>query len=160
MDDLDDLYQEIILSHNKRPRNEGELDPRDHEAEGYNPLCGDRLKVFVRGGADQIEAVQFSGEGCAISRASASIMTENVKNLGGAELEAKIAEVLEILTSKEEPDIDPFEIGELAALIGVRKFPARVKCATLAWHTLAAALNDKAEVSTEGGEKESTGSVG
>lgn len=152
MDDLDDLYQEIILSHNKRPRNEGELNPHDHEAEGYNPLCGDRLQVYVRGGSDQIEAVQFTGEGCAISRASASMMTESVKSLGGAELEAKIAEVLQILTAKEEPTVDPFEMGELAALVGVRKFPPRVKCATLAWHTLQAALRDKESISTEAGD--------
>lgn len=152
MDDLEDLYQEIILSHNKRPRNEGDLNPRDHEAEGYNPLCGDRLQVFVKGGADKIEAVQFTGEGCAISRASASIMTESVKGLGGKELEEKIAEVLEILTAKEEPEVDPFEMGELAALVGVRKFPPRVKCATLAWHTLQAALKDKEKISTEGGD--------
>ncbi len=152
MDDLEDLYQEIILSHNKRPRNEGELTPHDHEAEGYNPLCGDRLQVYVRGGKGNIEAVQFTGEGCAISRASASIMTESIKGLGGADLEAKIAEVLEILTAKEEPTVDPFEMGELAALIGVRKFPPRVKCATLAWHTLQAALKDEDTISTEAGD--------
>lgn len=149
MDNLEDLYQEIILSHNKRPRNEGVLEPHTHEAEGYNPLCGDRLHVYARKEGPALEAVQFTGEGCAISRASASIMTEAVKGLAGAELDAKIAEVVEMLTAKEEPTVDPFEIGELAALLGVRKFPARVKCATLAWHTLAAALKREAGVSTE-----------
>lgn len=143
---LDDLYQEIILSHNKRPRNEGVLEPHDHEAEGYNPLCGDRLQVYVRGA---VEAIQFTGEGCAISRASASIMTEAVKGLSGAALQAKIDEVVTLLTAKDEPSVDPFELGELAALLGVRKFPARVKCATLAWHTLAAALEKGGHVSTE-----------
>ncbi len=148
-DNLEDLYQEIILSHNKRPRNEGVLDPHSHEAEGYNPLCGDRLRVYVRQAGPLVEAVQFTGEGCAISRASASIMTEAVKGLSGAALDAKIAEVVELLTTKEEPAVDPFELGELAALLGVRKFPARVKCATLAWHTLSAALKKEDGVSTE-----------
>ncbi|MCB1204399.1 MAG: SUF system NifU family Fe-S cluster assembly protein [Verrucomicrobiae bacterium] len=149
MDNLEDLYQEIILSHNKRPRNEGVLDPHNLEAEGYNPLCGDRLRVYVRQDGPKVEAVQFTGEGCAISRASASIMTEAIKGLSGAELDAKIAEVVEMLTAKEDPEVDPFELGELSALLGVRKFPARVKCATLAWHTLAAALKKAGSVSTE-----------
>jgi len=149
MDNLEDLYQEIILSHNKRPRNEGELTPHNHEAEGYNPLCGDRLKIYVQQDGPKVGAVKFTGEGCAISRASASIMTESIKGLSGADLDAKIHEVIEMLTSKEEPNVDPFEIGELAALLGVRKFPARVKCATLAWHTLEAALKNESRVSTE-----------
>ena len=148
-DNLDDLYQDIILSHNKRPRNFGELDPRTHEAEGYNPLCGDRLTIYVQKDGDIIDAVRFTGEGCAISRASASMMTEAIKGLEGKALEEKIAEILEIVAGKEEPTIDPFELGELAALIGVRKFPPRVKCATLAWHTLTAALNQEGHVSTE-----------
>lgn len=149
MDDLEDLYQEIILSHNKRPRNEGVLEPHNHEAEGYNPLCGDRLKIYVQEKDGEIEAVQFTGEGCAISRASASIMTEEVEGMTGKDLDQKIEEVLDMLTSKQEPDVDPFDMGELAALLGVRKFPARVKCATLSWHTLAAALKDKDQITTE-----------
>jgi len=149
MDNLEDLYQEIILSHNKRPRNEGPLEPRTGEAEGYNPLCGDRLQVYVRQNGPEVEAVQFTGEGCAISRASASIMTEAIKGLSGAALDAKIAEVVEMLTAKGEPSVDPFDLGELSALLGVRQFPARVKCATLAWHTLAAALKKAGKVSTE-----------
>lgn len=148
-DNLEELYQEIILSHNKRPRNEGVLDPHSHHAEGYNPLCGDRLQVYVRQNGPQVEAVQFTGEGCAISRASASIMTEAVRGLSGAALDAKINEVLELLTSRDEPQVDPFSLGELSALLGVRKFPARVKCATLAWHTLATALKKEESVSTE-----------
>ena len=149
MDNLEDLYQEIILSHNKRPRNEGELDPHSHTAEGYNPLCGDKVNVYVRQNGDEIEAVQFTGELCAISKASASIMTKEIDGLSGKDLDAKIEEVLEMLTSKEEPDVDPFDLGELSALLGVRKFPARVKCATLAWHTLAAALRDEGKITTE-----------
>ncbi len=148
-DNLEDLYQEIILSHNKRPRNEGILDPHDSEAEGYNPLCGDRLQVYVKLAGPTIQAVQFTGQGCAISRASASIMTEVVKGMDEHSLDAKIAEVMELLTAKEEPMIDPLELGELAALLGVRKFPARVKCATLAWHTLAAALKQSGSITTE-----------
>ena len=148
-DNLDDLYQDIILSHNKRPRNFGELDPHSHEAEGYNPLCGDRFKIYVQKTGDLIESVHFTGEGCAISKASASIMTEAVKGLSIKELEEKVAEALELLTGKEEPDVAPFDLGEMAALIGVRKFPPRVKCATLGWHTLEAALKEEERISTE-----------
>ena len=96
-----------------------------------------------------VDAVKFTGEGCAISRASASIMTEAIKGLSGADLDAKIDEVVEMLTAREDPIVDPFDLGELAALLGVRKFPARVKCATLAWHTLAAALKNETRISTE-----------
>ena len=149
-DDLSDLYQEIILSHNKRPRNEGELDPHDHDAEGYNPLCGDRIHVYVREGENGgIDTVTFTGEGCAISRAAASIMTELVTNHSRAEVDSKIAEALEMLAGKEEPEIDLVTMGDMAALAGVRKFPPRVKCATLAWHTLEAALRDAEGVTTE-----------
>jgi nitrogen fixation protein NifU and related proteins len=152
MDDLDDLYQEIILSHNKRPRNEGPLDPCDCQAEGYNPLCGDKIRVYVRsaGGCDRhIDAVSFTGEGCAISRASASIMTEAVKNRPRAEVDARIAEALQMLTSREDSEADLMTLGDLAALAGVRKFPPRVKCATLAWHTLESALKGEGSASTE-----------
>ena len=150
MDDLSDLYQEIILSHNKRPRNEGELDPRTGEAEGYNPLCGDRIRIYVHqteGGL--LDAVTFTGEGCAISRASASIMTDSLKGLDREGIEKKVAEAVEMLTSREEPEIDLMEMGDLAALAGVRHFPARIKCATLAWHTLESALKDGGTVNTE-----------
>lgn len=155
MDDLSDLYQDIILSHNKHPHNEGELDPHTGEAEGFNPLCGDRLKVYLRQatpGKGNVEAVTFTGEGCAISKASASIMTSAVKGLSAAEIEAKVAEVVALLTDQDEPEIDLMTMGDLAALAGVRKFPARIKCATLAWHALLAALKDEAAVSTEADE--------
>ena len=151
-DDLSDLYQEIILSHNKRPHNEGELNPRTGEAEGYNPLCGDKIRVYVhKTDSGLLDAVTFTGEGCAISRAAASIMTDSVKNLDPAGVEARIAEALDMLTSKEEPEIDLTVIGDLAALVGVRHFPARIKCATLAWHTLESALKGEGIVSTEEG---------
>lgn len=151
MDDhLDDLYQDIILGHNKRPRNYGELEPHTHDAEGYNPLCGDRLHIHVREKDGVIEATGFTGQGCAISKASASIMTDSVKGLDRGAVDKKIAEVLEILTGREEPKVDLMEQGDIAALVGVRKFPPRVKCATLAWHTLSAALGEEQEsVSTE-----------
>lgn len=156
MDDLSDLYQDIILSHNKHPHNEGDLDPYTGVAEGFNPLCGDRLKVYLRQaeqGKGNVEAVTFTGEGCAISKASASIMTSAVKGLCADEIEAKVKEVVALLTAQDEPEIDLMTMGDLAALAGVRKFPARIKCATLAWHALLAALKDEASVSTEA-EKE------
>lgn len=152
MEDLEELYQEIILSHNRSPRNEGRLDPRTGEAEGYNPLCGDHLTVHVREGGDgRLDAVRFSGQGCAISRASASIMTQSVQSLPRDEVERRIAEAMEMLTGRQEPVIDLDTLGELAALAGVRQFPARIKCATLAWHALAAALKGRDRVTTEEG---------
>lgn len=140
MEDLTDLYQEIILNHNKRPRNEGEIDPCPCQAEGYNPLCGDRLTVYVREDDGKIGEIKFVAEGCAISKASASIMTTKVGGLTREEVHQKVREVIELLTAEEEPAIDPLALGEIAALIGVRRFPARIKCATLAWHALEDAL--------------------
>lgn len=139
--DLEDLYQEIILGHNKRPHHEGELDPCTCQAEGYNPLCGDKITVYVRQGDDgKIEAVNFTGEGCAISRASASIMTDQLRDLTPDEARAKVRELCDLLTGPDEPDADLFTLGDLVALVGVRKFPARIKCATLAWHAFDDAL--------------------
>ena len=141
MDDLTDLYQEIILSHNRRPRNEGVLDPCDCEAEGFNPLCGDRITVYVcKDDGGRLEKVQFLGEGCAISRASASIMTLQLEGTTVDEAHAKIAEISQLLTQEEEPEADLEALGDLTALLGVRQFPARIKCATLAWHALGSAL--------------------
>jgi nitrogen fixation NifU-like protein len=149
-DDLSDLYQEIILSHNKRPRNEGELDPCDGKAEGFNPLCGDKISVFVKKGAgDVLEAVTFLGEGCAISRASASIMTSQLTSLSIEEVNRRIEEITIMLTQVEEPDMDLAKVGDFAALAGVRKFPSRIKCATLAWHTLRSALQGGGSATTE-----------
>lgn len=150
MDDLSDLYQDIILSHNKRPRNQGELESPTGEAEGYNPLCGDRIHLYVReddGG--NLDAISFTGEACAICTASTSIMTEAVKHKSRPEVETKIAEALHLLTSREEPTFDLLEQGDFAALAGVRQFPARVKCATLGWHTLESALKRGGTVNTE-----------
>jgi nitrogen fixation NifU-like protein len=149
-DDLSDLYQDIILSHNRRPHNEGPLDPNSGEAEGYNPLCGDKIRVYIHEtDSGLLDAVTFTGEGCAISKASASIMTDAVKNLDREAVAEKIAEAVEMLTSREEPEIDLAVMGDLAALAGVRHFPPRIKCATLAWHTLESALKGGESVNTE-----------
>lgn len=134
MDELQDLYQDIILGHNKRPRNEGELPGHTHEAEGYNPLCGDRVRVFLKVEDGVVAGVTFQGDGCAISRASASMMTERLKGCPVGEIEKRVAEVVEMLAGPTEPNLDLSTAGDLAALVGVRKFPARIKCATLAWH--------------------------
>ena len=140
MDDLQDLYQEIILSHNKRPRNEGDLPGHTHEAEGYNPLCGDRVRVFLKVEDGVVAGVTFHGDGCAISRASASMMTERLKGCPAADIKKRVAEVVEMLAGPVEPNLELETVGDLAALAGVRKFPARIKCATLAWHAAGEAL--------------------
>jgi nitrogen fixation NifU-like protein len=142
-DHLSELYQEIILGHNRRPRNKGELDPFDGKGEGYNPTCGDEVTVFVRRaeGGSPIEAVRFIGEGCAISQASASIMTSGMAGKSEEAILAEIGRVVDMLTAAEEPaSVELGDWGDLAALVGVRKFPARIKCATLAWHALEEAL--------------------
>ena len=146
--DLKDLYRDVILDHNKRPRNFGALDPADARADGHNPLCGDRLTVSLRMAGDRIEDIRFEGKGCAISTASASLMTEAVKGKSVAEVSALRDTVQHALT-QHDYDVPP-SLGKLAALAGVREFPARVKCATLCWHTLDAALGQGgATVSTE-----------
>jgi nitrogen fixation NifU-like protein len=139
MDDLDELYQSIILGHNRHPRNEGPLPGATHDAEGYNPLCGDHIKVQVHKTGGVVDEVRFTAKSCAIAKASASLMTVAVKGLPEEEVLRRIGEALELLGGSG-PVPDPAGMGEMAALSGVRKFPARVKCATLAWHTLANAL--------------------
>lgn len=147
MSDLSDLYQEVILDHNKRPRN-FEAMAGARCLEGYNPLCGDRLTVYVKAAGDRIERVTFQGSGCAISRASASVMTETVAGRSRAEVEAAFEKFHKLVTEGGEADV--MVDGEIAALSGVSRFPMRVKCATLAWHTLRAVLEDRREtVSTE-----------
>jgi nitrogen fixation NifU-like protein len=146
--DLKDLYRDVILDHNKRPRNFGRLDPADAHADGHNPLCGDRLSVFVKMNGDRIEDLKFEGKGCAISTASASLMTEAVKGKDKAAIGHLFEQVHNLLTQQDAP-AGP-ELGKLAALQGVREFPSRVKCASLCWHTLNAALDRGAStVSTE-----------
>jgi nitrogen fixation NifU-like protein len=146
--DLKELYRDVILDHNKRPRNFGRLDPSDAHADGHNPLCGDRLSVFVRMDGERVEDVRFEGKGCAISTASASLMTEAVKGKDKAVISKLFDKVHSLLTQQDA--VPGAELGKLAALSGVREFPARVKCASLCWHTLNAALDKGAStVSTE-----------
>lgn len=146
--DLKELYRDVILDHNKHPRNFGRLEPADAQADGHNPLCGDRLSVFVKMDGDRIADLKFEGKGCAISTASASLMTEAVKGKDKAAIGELFEKVHSLLTQHEAPA--GTELGKLAALQGVREFPSRVKCASLCWHTLNAALDRGAStVSTE-----------
>ena len=147
MSDLTDLYQEVILDHNKRPRNFHALERPSHKAEGYNPLCGDRLNLFVRVDGDVIAEVGFQGSGCAISKASASLMTDAVKGRTVEEARALFERFHRMVTTP--PDTAVEDMGKLSVLSGVREFPVRVKCASLAWHTLKAALERAAITSTE-----------
>ena len=147
MSDLRDLYQEVILDHNRHPRNFGELDGADRHADGDNPLCGDRLAVYVNLDGETITDVSFLGSGCAISKASASLMTDAVKGrtLGEAR---RLSEQFLALVTGDDAAVDAALVGKLAVLAGVRDFPTRVKCASLAWHTLRAAVEDRHEVVT------------
>jgi nitrogen fixation NifU-like protein len=146
--DLKDLYRDVIVDHNRNPRNFRAMEDADRRAEGFNPLCGDRLTLFVKLDGERIGDVSFQGSGCAISVASASLLTESVKGRTVAEAEQLFERMHSLLT--RDDDIDPASLGKLAALSGVREFPARVKCASLCWHTLEAALHRDAEsVSTE-----------
>jgi nitrogen fixation NifU-like protein len=147
---LTELYREVILDHNKHPRNFGRLDPHDAEARGHNPLCGDQLTITLRRDGDRIDDLRFEGNGCAISMASASMMTEAVKGKDRAAA-AELAARMHALLTKDSAGSEG--LGKLAALSGVREFPVRVKCASLCWHTLNAALAQSAPaaptVSTE-----------
>jgi nitrogen fixation protein NifU and related proteins len=146
--DLKDLYREVILDHNKSPRNFGRLEPADSAADGHNPLCGDRLHLTVKLDGNRIADLKFEGKGCAISTASASLMTEAVKGLDRAAVSTLFDQVHHLLTEHDYVPND--DLGKLAALSGVREYPARVKCASLCWHTLNAALDRRADnVSTE-----------
>jgi nitrogen fixation NifU-like protein len=150
MSDLRDLYQQVILEHSRNPRNFGELEGASHKAEGYNPLCGDQITVYLELEGDRVKDVAFKGSGCAISKASASLMTGAVKGKTIAEVEELFERFRAVVTSAHDAEIDEEALGKLTVLSGVREFPVRVKCATLAWHTLRAALEGKGEpVSTE-----------
>ncbi len=149
MMDLRDLYQEVIVDHSRRPRNFGKLTDATHFAEGFNPLCGDKLTVFIKTDEQKvITAVTFEGSGCAISTASASLMTEALKGKSVAEAEALFRGFHGLIM--DQPTATPVDLGKLHVLAGVKDYPSRVKCATLAWHTLHAALNRQEQpVSTE-----------
>jgi nitrogen fixation protein NifU and related proteins len=149
MADLRDLYQELILEHSKAPRNYRELVGANQHAEGYNPLCGDHFTVYLEVDGDSIRDISFHGSGCAISKASASMMTQAVKGKSKAEAQELFGRFHKLVTTGEANGDRP-ELGKLAVFSGVSEFPVRVKCATLAWHTLQAALEGKQNpVSTE-----------
>ncbi|PYS49728.1 MAG: SUF system NifU family Fe-S cluster assembly protein [Acidobacteria bacterium] len=139
--DVQELYQELILDHSRRPRNFRRLDGATNKAEGYNPLCGDRVTVYLRMNDDDVSDAAFQGEGCAISKASASLMTESVKGKTRAEVESLFSRFHDAATGSGA--VDTVSLGKLAVFSGLRGFPTRVKCATLAWHTLRAALEQK-----------------
>ena len=147
MSDIQDLYQEVILDHNKRPRNHRAIETPDFKAEGYNPLCGDRVTVFVRLNGDIVEEVTFEGSGCAISTASASLMTEAIKGKTLAEAKELFEHFHGMVTGSEEGAVGSC-LGKLEVFSGVCKYPARVKCATLVWHTVNAALQNTNDVVT------------
>ena len=148
MNDIEiaDLYQELIVDHSRRPRNYRRLENPTHQAEGFNPLCGDKVKVYVDLENNVVRDISFVGEGCAISKASASLMTETIKGKSKAEVEQLFSRFRDLATGTG----DGLGLGKLAVFSGLRGFPARVKCATLVWHTLHAALEQRANiVSTE-----------
>ena len=147
MSDLSELYQEVILDHNRRPRNFRALARASHSAEGYNPLCGDRLTLYLKLTGDTIDDVSFEGSGCAISKASASLMTDAVKGRTRAEAQALFERFHRMVTTPPDQPVE--EMGKLSSLAGVREFPIRVKCASLAWHTLKAAFSNERRTSTE-----------
>jgi nitrogen fixation NifU-like protein len=147
MSDLSDLYQEVILDHNRTPRNFRRLEGASHHAEGYNPLCGDRVTVFLKIDDDRISEITFEGSGCAISKASASLMTDRLKGSSLAEARTLFDRFHKMVTTPTNLEVE--ELGKLSALAGVREFPVRVKCASLAWHTMKAAIDREEKTSTE-----------
>jgi len=146
--DLRELYQEVIFDHNRHPRNFGKLEGANHHADGNNPLCGDKLRLYLKIEGDVITDLRFEGTGCAISTASASLMTERLKGMKVTDAEALFHKFHAVVTEDDKDAAGP-ELGKLSVLTGVRDYPARVKCATLAWHTLEAALHNRETASTE-----------
>ena len=150
MSELDDLYQDVILEHSKAPRNYRPLPSANHKAEGFNPLCGDHFTVYIDLEGDAIRDISFEGSGCAISKASASMMTQSLKGKTRAQAEQLFERFHKLVTGRAATNGNEAELGKLTVFSGVSEFPVRVKCATLAWHTLHAALEGKQEkVSTE-----------
>jgi len=149
MSDLRDLYQEVILDHNKHPRNFKKMEGANRHAEGYNPLCGDKVTVYLLVRDGVVADASFQGSGCAISTASASMMTESLKGRTVADAGELFSRFHEMMTSPEDPAAPPSGLGKLAVFAGVREFPMRVKCAVLAWHTLRSALANTGEAVAE-----------
>ena len=150
MSELSELYQQVILDHNKKPRNFRRIEEANRRAEGYNPLCGDQLTVYMQLEDEVVRDVSFEGSGCAISKAAASMMTQSVKGKTKEEAETLFAEFHRMVTGELDEQTEPHHLGRLTIFSGVRDFPARVKCASLSWHTMHAALNNQEETSTEG----------
>lgn len=146
--ELRELYQEIILDHNRNPKNFSRLEQPTHTAEGYNPLCGDRITVYLDIKDDRIEAITFQGSGCAISKASASVMTTLLKGKTPAEARQLFKRFQQLITAESGDLPDIIDLGKLAVFAGVREYPSRVKCAALAWHTVIAALENPGDVVT------------
>lgn len=149
MSELSELYQQVILDHNKKPRNFHKLENANRRAEGFNPLCGDQLNVYLHVEDDQVKEVSFEGSGCAISKASASMMTQAVKGKTKAEAENLFNEFHRMAMGELDEEKEPNHLGKLTIFAGVRDYPARVKCATLSWHTMRAALEGQDTVTTE-----------
>ena len=149
MSELSELYQEVILDHNKNPRNFREIENADKHADGNNPLCGDKLQVYLNMDGDRVDDVSFTGSGCAISKASASMMTQTVKGKTKEEAGKIFDEFHKMVIGKLDIETDDNDLGKLRIFAGVLEFPARVKCASLSWHTVNAALHGEEEVSTE-----------
>ena len=149
MSELSELYQQVILDHNKKPRNFRKLENASHTAEGYNPLCGDQLTIYLNVANDAVQEIAFEGSGCAISKAAASMMTQAVKGKSKEEAENLFQEFHSMVMGELNEETEENSLGNLKIFAGVREFPVRVKCATLPWHTLHAALNNEVQVSTE-----------
>ena len=149
MSELSELYQQVILDHNKKPRNFRKLEQANHSAEGYNPLCGDHLTIYIDLEDNSVKEIAFEGSGCAISKAAASMMTQAVKGKSREQAEELFSEFHSMVTGELDEETEENKLGNLRIFAGVREFPVRVKCATLPWHTLHAALNNEEKVSTE-----------
>jgi nitrogen fixation NifU-like protein len=149
MSELSELYQQVILDHNKKPRNFHKLETANRTAEGYNPLCGDQLHIYLEVEDDQVKDISFEGSGCAIFKASASMMTQAVKGKTKSESEELFEEFHRLVTGRLDEETEDNNLGKLKIFAGVREFPVRVKCATLSWHTMRAALEGEGKATTE-----------
>lgn len=149
MSELSELYQQVILDHNKKPRNFHKLESANRTAEGFNPLCGDRLTVYLELEDEVVKDISFEGSGCAISKAAASMMTQSLKGKSKQDAETLFNEFHRMVTGELDLEATPNNLGRLTIFSGVRDFPARVKCASLSWHTMRAALHGEETVSTE-----------
>ena len=149
MSELSELYQQVILDHNKKPRNFRKLETANHSAEGFNPLCGDQLTVYLNLEDDAVKEITFEGSGCAISKAAASMMTQALKGKSKQEAEQLFREFHGMVTGELDEETTTNGLGNLKIFSGVREFPVRVKCASLPWHTMHAALNNQETISTE-----------